>query len=79
MVPWGGPGGGCECWGVSVAAVPAGLGPPGGPWGGWAPCPPGTDPVAPGTAPGGWGGVGLCPLNLFLVPLRLLARAGPSG
>ena len=46
---------------------------------GMDPWPPGTDPAAPGTAPGGWGGVGLCPLNLFLVPLRLLARAGPSG
>ncbi|KAM6106674.1 snRNA-activating protein complex subunit 2 [Phoenicopterus ruber ruber] len=54
-----------------------------------APCPPETDPSATGTAPGtplasgtpasGWRGVGLCPLNLFLVPLRLLARVEPSG
>lgn len=54
-----------------------------------APHPPQTDSPAPGTAPGappaprtpatGWRGVGLCPLNLFLVPLRLLARAEPSG
>lgn len=48
-----------------------------------APHPPATAPtapLAPGTAPtDGWKGVGLCPLNLFLVPLRLLARTGPSG
>ncbi|XP_042654013.1 snRNA-activating protein complex subunit 2 [Tyto alba] len=47
-----------------------------------APRPTGTDPAAPptpATLTPGWGGVGLCPLNLFLVPLRLLARVGPSG
>ncbi|XP_075268604.1 snRNA-activating protein complex subunit 2 [Opisthocomus hoazin] len=48
-----------------------------------APCPPGTVPPGPPTTPGpplaGWRGVGLCPLNLFLVPLRLLARADASG
>lgn len=46
-----------------------------------APQPPQTDPPSPDTAapPDGWRGVGLCPLNLFLVPLRLLARTGPSG
>ncbi|XP_029862783.1 snRNA-activating protein complex subunit 2 isoform X2 [Aquila chrysaetos chrysaetos] len=54
-----------------------------------APRPPQTDSPAPGMAPGappppgnpatGWRGVGLCPLNLFLVPLRLLARVEPSG
>ncbi|NXP69695.1 SNPC2 protein, partial [Ramphastos sulfuratus] len=50
--------------------------------------PPGTPPETttetpsnpqPRTPLGGWGGVGLCPLNLFLVPLKLLARGGPSG
>ncbi|XP_075583623.1 snRNA-activating protein complex subunit 2 [Pelecanus crispus] len=41
-----------------------------------APQPPGTAPPAP---PDGWSGLGLCPLNLFLVPLRLLARAEAPG
>ncbi|XP_064293723.1 snRNA-activating protein complex subunit 2 isoform X1 [Phalacrocorax carbo] len=36
-------------------------------------------PLAPSPPASPWRGVGLCPLNLFLVPLRLLARAEPSG
>ncbi|KAM9207974.1 snRNA-activating protein complex subunit 2 [Leptosomus discolor] len=45
-----------------------------------APRPPETAPgTPPPPPPAGWGGVGLCPLNLFLVPLRLLARVEPSG
>ncbi|XP_071656359.1 snRNA-activating protein complex subunit 2 [Patagioenas fasciata] len=35
------------------------------------------DPPAPqDPPPGGWRGVGICPLNLFLVPLGLLERGG---
>ncbi|XP_075597702.1 snRNA-activating protein complex subunit 2, partial [Balearica regulorum gibbericeps] len=40
--------------------------------------PPST-PSQPGTPESGWRGIGLCPLNLFLVPLRLLGRAEASG
>lgn len=46
-----------------------------------APRPPPSPPRAPSDPPAerGWGGVGLCPLNLFLLPLRLLRRPQPPG
>ncbi|XP_074991153.1 snRNA-activating protein complex subunit 2 isoform X1 [Calonectris borealis] len=56
-------------YGALTAPRPPAPGPPPAPAG----------PPAPGPPSSGWGGVGLCPLNLFLVPLRLLARAEPSG